>query len=755
MIRFATLFLAFLLNVSADAETKEVQDMPEHELSSKLLDAVDNEDMEEIKRLLGEGASPDIRIHDGRFLLHALLGHPGLAQEKEKVSSYLIKSGANIDIAFNNGITLLHLAAKMNLKESAKALIESGINKNKKSDHGQSALFYAQSVDMLKLLLENQVGKLGDLDANGNTLLHEYFESYPEDTALLPFLSKNIDINIQNGGGETALLKSLDTRHFTAAAEVNANTLLDAGAKVSLQDKDGDSALLRAVSNGFGVQLIDRIIESDGDIHQRDRFGYQAIHYAAQEGNDVFNLLVKKGADIHSVTTKEKYTPLHLAAIDGEVETIRFLLANNADKNVKNIDGSTPLNFAITNENEEIAELLRQAGAVATSDQELVEITKENERIKAEEARDSLTAYDRLKSAIQGNDRKAIEKYYKAVLADQDVEIEDFEVAELIISRSDENTLQFAIENGINTSATDDEGFGLLHLAVFYNNLGAAQLLIEKGLDIHAKTNDGDSVYQMTKNSSVEMLELLLKAGLKVSRDNEPNMVEQSLDFQNAVMAAHFEAQGYEFPEQVLQDKDYVLELVRTQDTETLAYLLSKGLSIESRVLVYGEMVTLLNAAVIINSQKMTSFILQAGGDPNARNSSGQPLYLDAFTFGDLEVIKALYNNGADVNDITGEGIHKKVPLLEALSNGKVQVAKILIDKGADISEVDHMWKDSPLHLAARLGDVSLLELIIAKGGDVHQLNEGRHAALDVAIKYEHADAEKYLRELEAKHPAR
>jgi hypothetical protein len=56
--------------------------------------------------------------------------------------------------------------------------------------------------------------------------------------------------------------------------------------------------------------------------------------------------LLKAGADVNRHCGPAQRTPLHDAALDGDVELARLLLANGADRNARTKFGRTPLDFA-------------------------------------------------------------------------------------------------------------------------------------------------------------------------------------------------------------------------------------------------------------------------------------------------------------------------------------------------------------------------------------------------------------------------
>mgnify|MGYP000381749328 CR=1 FL=1 len=372
------------------------------------------------------------------------------------------------------------------------------------------------------------------------------------------------------------------------------------------------------------------------------------------------------------------------------------------------------------------------------------------------ETEEKLTTQQRLKKAIKANDLAEIKKYYLDILNDSKQSIDDHKVAQYIIRWSDAEALSFAIANGLDVKVKDDEGFSVIHDAVFFNNVGITSFLIEQGHNVNAQSNDGDSVYDMTKNSSVEMVELLLKANVKIDESRKTNMAKQALYSRNPEMVIYFVNQGYPFPVDMLEKTSFLLDVVQYEDTETLQLLLDKGLDIESRVPVYGDMVSLLHTAIIIESETMVNFILKAGGNPNARNSAGVPLFKDLLDRKNQAIITAFYDHGGNVNDVLSDGVFKKAPLLQVLDARQVDtdIAKMLIERGASIEILDHSG-NTPLHLAAKIGNVPLLEVIMSRGANVHQLNEGRHAALDIAIKHKHKDAEVFLLKMEGQFPDR
>ena len=86
------------------------------------------------------------------------------------------------------------------------------------------------------------------------------------------------------------------------------------------------------------------------------------LHWAAQEGHaEIAEYLISEGARID---VKDKpllgCTPLHVAVGCGQETVVRVLLDSGASLDVRDEQGRTPLDTAIQNGREEIAEMLRQ-----------------------------------------------------------------------------------------------------------------------------------------------------------------------------------------------------------------------------------------------------------------------------------------------------------------------------------------------------------------------------------------------------------
>jgi ankyrin repeat protein len=83
-------------------------------------------------------------------------------------------------------------------------------------------------------------------------------------------------------------------------------------------------------------------------------FSERPIHIAAIQGNiDAIDALYKFGVDIN-IKGEHGYTPLHEAIEQGNIEVVMFLIKIGANPYVKNDDNLSPIEMAEILENNEI-----------------------------------------------------------------------------------------------------------------------------------------------------------------------------------------------------------------------------------------------------------------------------------------------------------------------------------------------------------------------------------------------------------------
>lgn len=175
-------------------------------------------------------------------------------------------------------------------------------------------------------------------------------------------LARRVDALVAAGG--TVLLSQ---ESGSALATPIIVSLEAAGARVVAArdihpDARRDEGVTSLMSSAYvgARHLVDDLIRRGADLEARDANGYTALMYAANGGHDeVVATLVDAGADVDA-RDRQGSTPLMFAAQQGNLRSVKRLLGAGADATARRIgDGLTALDFAVMNERERAAAILR------------------------------------------------------------------------------------------------------------------------------------------------------------------------------------------------------------------------------------------------------------------------------------------------------------------------------------------------------------------------------------------------------------
>ena len=114
-----------------------------------------------------------------------------------------------------------------------------------------------------------------------------------------------------------------------------------------------------------------------------------------------------------------------------------------------------------------------------------------------------------------------------------------------------------------------------------------------------------------------------------------------------------------------------------------------------------------------------------------------------AVSRGNIERVRMLVERGADLN---AEGMYGRTPLYYAALCGQSNIVDYLLDKGADPTK-GASWKghNTPLHVAAFEGHVSIVAALIEHGVKVDLLDDAQQTPLHEAAWHGQPDVVRYL----------
>lgn len=260
------------------------------------------------------------------------------------VVSAILKRIDDVDQADGEGMTALMTASRDGALPIVKLLLKAGASPFAADREGRTALHWTA--------------------CSGNALVGE------------ALLEAGADVNAQNREGQTPLMLMILGRRSEAALRLIKRPELD----LAVTDRDGRTAVDLAAAGGMPDVLaalmecrrraagggILGMLHAGGDpVHlSRDRYGGNALHHAARQGDLEALALILSASDVNVNERNDAgETPLLAAVRAGAMGCVEKLLSVKADPNRPGKNGETPLCEAARLGRIVIADMLMRAGA--------------------------------------------------------------------------------------------------------------------------------------------------------------------------------------------------------------------------------------------------------------------------------------------------------------------------------------------------------------------------------------------------------
>jgi len=446
------------------------------------------------------------------------------------------------------------------VRSSKKRAGESKVSVNIQDSHGRSPLHFAvlgRSAACVSALLSKKI-KISLTDENGFTALHYAVKN--GDVTLTEMIMNNVGKNATDKmQDDPPLLYAADCGNaafvpllagITPAADTPVMHLLfhriamkgsvafaraaaEAGYKIDESDENGATPLLVAATGGHS-ELVDFLLQEGVDAHHVDNKGRNVLHCAAMgdlHKDTISKLVAAAGKDALSAVDKRGYTPLHLAAMNGSIDSlyamlkegaacdarvensgltplhvacasgrtscVAALLMNNADPNVATSEGLTPLHVAARNANAGICALLLRSGAKV-----------------AAKAKNGMTP---LHCASFREDFRTI-----GVLFDHGAFVnaqDEFGSTPLHVAAACGNRLvcKLLLKNGADINMQDNAGNTALVSALARGQLVTLQVLLQNGCNPEIQNKDGDNtIHIAARLGALESLTLIMDSIWKI-----------------------------------------------------------------------------------------------------------------------------------------------------------------------------------------------------------------------------------------------
>lgn len=600
---------------------------------------------------------------------------PGLvrAVEENRVDDAvrMIRAGANhYEGIYRRGFVscragILGVAAKNNLSEMVRRLIEAGVEPNPPVVRGKtcvSALSQAAEaghLEMVKQLLDagahpnwELVAPMASIMGKSEAALKKLgLDTDSWEPVSLPGLSgfeNPTPLALAAYGDHVEVMKVLldagaykwDALDYASAAGnlASMKLLLDAGMDPNLLEFPGswNYPLAQAAKAGK-TEAIQMLLDAGADVEGPESVALTPLMRAAEGGHiEAAQTLLDAGANIN--TAKNVGSALNAAVRANQVGMAELLINSGAELEFTDTHGLTPLILAASGNHHEIVELLVKAGASI--------------RPTTEHGSTAL-----MHMAIYGRN----------------------------------DAVRMLIEAGAEIDAENKFGNTALILAVRHGHVSVVRHLVSTGvvsnriLD-HKDKKGISALHRAAGQGRLDLVKLLIEAGADVNLPSQAYPVPEWLRFPPSP-GLHDGATPLIFATSAFNHKERVTQY-RTLTVEGGAYfrLLDKDGMLPPKYL-----------------EKYRAYEPSLSPDPRRRLAR-------------VEIVRQLIAAGADVN--ATDDAHGITALFGAASMGRLEIVRLLLETGADPSVVNK-YGMTALHMAQKARHPDIAEIIAAAANNL------------------------------------
>lgn len=640
---------AFMQTRSAETATN-----PKNRYAS-LHEASGAGDLDEVKRLLTQGADVNAKDTDGRTPLHRAAWHG-----RKDVAAVLLAQGANVNEADASGTTPLHLAARFGPKLVPELLLDKGAQINAR-------------------------------DKAGNTPLHAAAGFADASTDLLELLiAKGADVKARNEAGQTPLHRVSTIRRLDKNIERMAEALLAHGAEVDAKDQSGCTPLHFAVENS-NKEMVDVLVAKGADVRTKAADGTTLLHQAVKsERPEMVEWSLSRGIDINSARSDGR-TALHLAlAARPSANSINInniveaLIARGADVKARDVRGNTPVQIAVGyghNRKDTVRLLLDKGAEVST-----IQIAAYLGDL------DAVKGFLERRGPGNAQDGDPLSPLGAAALGGQ------------------KDVAAFLISQGASVNAEDNltSRVTALHCAAAGSSKEVAELLIANGAKVNAKAQgDMTPLHVAASWGAKDVALLLIDHGADVNAEETTARKRRPLDY--AVQAGRTDVAKLLIDKGAGTSKpgDLLFGACGQVDKDLAELLIRKGADVNSDAWGYPPAMEAMwsgytNATKPADVPRLLGVLkvlLDHGADPDAKDRWDWSLL--HYACGNVDLSKLLLDRGANPNIRTVGG---RTPLHFVADEGNKAATQLLLSRGADVNAKDGNGR-TPLSYAADLGD--------------------------------------------------
>jgi ankyrin repeat protein len=313
-------------------------------------------------------------------------------------------------------------------------------------------------------------------------------------------------------------------------------------------------------------------------------------------------------------------------------------------------------------------------------------------------------------------------------------------------------SVEAALESGIDLFIRNQDGETLLHIAAQQGHFPLVRLLLDRGLRATIlNARDKTPVYEAVKYGHKKIVALLAQS-IAASESNLYSEIDAFL------CAA--EMDWVEMLELLLNNNPRLINCRGGQYGETalhtaarynhihsVRWLLKRGAKINLKNILEG------NTALILSlqhnhmgaSRAVIKALLWYGANPNIENHQGDTAGHKAAQYCDLDIMQCLIDH--DVNITLLSRLSGHTLLHSAAYSAYPNVIQLLLasDENKVLLNREDFTRNTPLHIAARHGNLEAVHLLLSCGAEIDRLNRDHDSALHLAVRSDQLEVVKIL----------
>ncbi|MBW5397182.1 ankyrin repeat domain-containing protein [Brachyspira pilosicoli] len=248
-------------------------------------------------------------------------------------------------------------------------------------------------------------------------------------------------------------------------------------------------------------------------------------------------------------------------------------------------------------------------------------------------------------------------------------------------------------EGGINASSKTEINIGdVVHyanstplmIASSYNHYNIAKALIDNGALVNLRAGDGfNALMEAVRTGNIEIAKLLIEhnSDINIKNKDGKNMIMIACEKGNEEMFNILIENNADINEKSSWGASALIYASENGNLNIMQYLIDNGIDVNGKADDNGD-TPLLWAVTGQNPYEASKLLIENGADVNATNNSGvAPATILAASI--PKVVKLLKDNGADLDT---KFLDYYPPIAIAAGAGNLEIVKALVENGADVN---------------------------------------------------------------------